>query len=1026
MYHVKAAVKTTGVRVAQLEQYVPIVLDLVEDTVRNRGFTLALYALVLIFIARSTIFIFFLNNSLPPPALLTVPVLSRWQLPIQLEIGSALHPTFTLSVLDSAGAVLPSVEVRLSFVLEDADNLILTRKHRFNGTAIDESGLLTGGVFGVPGFPPKLLQTPALFGYNATSDDGGSATFRNFRVLSGLPASYLVIAEAAGMQPVTLGHIRLTSAVASVELESTTVPLRIKLDGVTARKIPPFSIVVRDANGFPLVGKVAVLFSAPPEASEFSSLLGSDTLHPRVAMLTGTQSTPSNFDGRAFFNNVMLAGSSIRRVRLWVSVDGVVARLTGSASTALLLQVDDPVFFDSNGLLIPAAERGYVMVLQQVPSARVLEGAVLAQQPTVRLQLRGGEPAVGVIVFAFPLAQPDFRNIRVPMSPSNVAEMSFIMGTTDAVLGNLGQVKSLFGAASAPSDADGLASWSGLGFIQHGPAGNYSLGFAAAGMSMLESPTIVVESSVASVVWRNGDTDEDGALRREACFTEWDFYTGTTHSRDVQCDLAATVCNWPTCVSSYGASVGYVQYSEEKFEEILRQDGSNLITSRIRSGPSGALSTSSVLLVRDASGFPLAGKSAVPTLEPLDGSSGASLVELPYSGAGISKLSIPAYITASSSAAAAKQRQSSSQANISSSTVVGIKPSQNIEGAITFLRTNLPFSNDARTAYATEVNDALSFFRVVSAPSGETKYSLRFDVENVRTKENLVLRVNNLDALSKSATLPTFVPPAQELCAHIRIVSSPVSLLQDGSTIPIINDWSQSPLPFLSAEGVPAPFIVQAVNSFGEPVPNVSISMFAVDALGYTMYSTVGSPIPSHLALSSDYVTLLYRNGGVMTHTFGNRTVSFMGGPWLHGPAAVGFTDKMGFSSFPDVTLRRAQNTWMKFGFVAHYREITGEFYSNPSDFADYFDAPAACVSEYTTAVIINSTVPFHGINWANAGGDAINVKNTIFNAIDDGGAFFPTLDELPALLVSGPPGNTPPALLYGLVDEELIECACV
>ena len=60
--------------------------------------------------------------------------------------------------------------------------------------------------------------------------------------------------------------------------------------------------------------------------------------------------------------------------------------------------------------------------------------------------------------------------------------------------------------------------------------------------------------------------------------------------------------------------------------------------------------------------------------------------------------------------------------------------------------------------------------------------------------------------------------------------------------------------------------------------------MFAVDALGYTMYT--GVDLDTHLALTSEYTSFLRRNGGVAALTIGNATASFYS-QWLHGPAAL-------------------------------------------------------------------------------------------------------------------------------------------
>ena len=51
-----------------------------------------------------------------------------------------------------------------------------------------------------------------------------------------------------------------------------------------------------------------------------------------------------------------------------------------------------------------------------------------------------------------------------------------------------------------PSGPDGIANWTSLGFIRHGPSGNYSITFAYGGLHLeAETEDIIVRSSVATV-----------------------------------------------------------------------------------------------------------------------------------------------------------------------------------------------------------------------------------------------------------------------------------------------------------------------------------------------------------------------------------------------------------------------------------------------------------------------------------------------------------------------------------------------
>jgi hypothetical protein len=922
--------------------------------------------------------------------------------PLALEVGATLRPFLRVDVSDGTGRPLAGQTVVVSLELEDALESILTVKYGFNGTPFDGSGLPIGATYAFPGFPPRPLQQATLLNASAISDDAGQATFRGLTVLTALPYSYLLRArvEGSAVPPTTLGRLRLTSAVATVEL---LLPAASTLRAALGGALRGISVRVLDARGAPLAGKTALLFSAPPEAAEFASLLASsDVLHPRHALLAGAQSTRSGLDGLADFPQATLVGSSLRRARLWASVDGVIARLQGSEARAVELAVDEP----------PA---GFKLTLLAPPSSDVVEGESLAAQPTVRVMRRAADgalaPAPGTVVFAFPLAQRGFRNTRTVMSPENVAELAVVGATQNAVLGNLGRAKSLFNFASAPADEAGLAVFSGLGFARHGPAGAYTLGFAVAGLSPLESPTILVRSSVAEVRWHYGGLSSG----EEDCFAAWEWGEGSPQPRaEGACNVFSHVCNYPSCVSVYSTNSGSVLYDGDNDnpaapffieEELLAPDASNINGSfPFRSAPSGALSSPLVLVVKDAAGRPLAGKSALPRARPLSGSGAVEFAEFPFSGASVSRLSLPAFMTAANGGDA-RMTLLAARSNERRGAANGLDPRASpYEGGLAFIRFNIPASTDVRRGYALEVNDPGAFLRVVTAPSGKSTHNLTFFVEGVDSP-SLLLRVDNKDAHSLSIPLPPATPPAPALCAHINIISSPAKLLQDGSTLFTPFGVPARPQPFLAADGTPAAFRVRAVNSFGSPLAGVSVSMLLMDALGYTMLTTTGG---DHLGLRPEYSFFLRTNGGVGAHTLGNRTASLLG-TLLHGPVGIATTDADGVAVFPNVTFRRSMNTWIKVGFAVPYFDIAAaEVGSTEENYAQYFSRHASCVSEYSTAIAIDSNVA--AVEWA-APGRFFELDGRVNSSA-------PLDLTLPPLRVSGPAGKVPPQLLYAVIDE--------
>jgi hypothetical protein len=164
---------------------------------------------------------------------------------------------------------------------------------------------------------------------------------------------------------------------------------------------------------------------------------------------------------------------------------------------------------------------------------------------------------------------------------------------------------------------------------------------------------------------------------------------------------------------------------------------------------------------------------------------------------------------------------------------------------------------------------------------------------------------------------------------------------------------------FLDQNGLEKPFVVQAVNSFGEPVQVDGIGMYAVDALGYVMVTSVGN---EHVGLSSSYTSSL-RGLGAATLTIGNYSSMTILREHMLAPIVLQNTNASGHAVFNLTRIRRAQNTWVKFAFVALYADVKAKSYGKTDlSINDYYDGPTSCVSEFSPPVSIDSVVS--SIEW--------------------------------------------------------------
>lgn len=367
------------------------------------------------------------------------------------------------------------------------------------------------------------------------------------------------------------------------------------------------------------------------------------------------------------------------------------------------------------------------------------------------------------------------------MTPSAAVELSTISGTAAAVLASAGQRKLLRNFISEPTDSHGVATWKNLGFIKHGPAGNYSLTFALAGLLLAtETDPIAVQTSVAVVSWESAP----GAYSVTVCTSPW-----------------TAACSNTTLFGSYGAPL----YQEDSDEL-----GYGFPVGALPRAPSGVfLPSGPTLSVFDADGNVLAGKFAMPAVLPGPGSTGAAaggvvIREFPFSGASSTVLSWNAQSTASATS----------------------------DGQLRLLATNVrPTDADALDA-AVSTGRWGGHLRVVSAPRGTTAdLLLLLYVDGVEADVRVPLTVTNLDVEPSSHAPP--LAPLTNQCAFLDIVDSPSRINVTWRSLSLLDS------PF------DAPFKVVARDSAGEPIVGVQIAMVPVDTAGMLLYRPVNGSLSS-------------------------------------------------------------------------------------------------------------------------------------------------------------------------------------
>lgn len=456
---------------------VPVVFDYFSDRVYSRTLSVTLFSLVFLYVLRSGLYVLFLDplaleTANLPPDLNFLSGTGQGD----IQIGASIVPVTSVRLQDPATkAAISDRLVELSFSLINADISDLSSRFGFTGSIYDATGIPTNGRFSVPGFFPSSLRVPVVTGNTQRTDVSGFARFRKLSMSLGLPAQYFVT--------VTSGRA-VSKDVTSFVFSSTVSDVKVGDDGglnlassySIGQTLPKITAYVTDVSGAGIGGKRVIFLSSPPSSDEFSSLAASnDLFHPRYATFSGALSTLTDNRGVATFTSLTVTASSLSRIRAVLVCDGAI-------SSPIEFRIVDPVS---------------ISIIRQ-PSTSVIEGETLREPPIVKVT-RGGLPVVGYRVMAFPAMRAGFLSQSLA-SPDLIAEMNILVGTRDAVLSNLGRAKHTTGFLSLVTNSSGLTTWSSLGFIRHGPAGNYTLTFACNGIDTnVQTNIIDVKTSVAKV-----------------------------------------------------------------------------------------------------------------------------------------------------------------------------------------------------------------------------------------------------------------------------------------------------------------------------------------------------------------------------------------------------------------------------------------------------------------------------------------------------------------------------------------------
>jgi hypothetical protein len=880
---------------------IPVIVDFLQDKVQSVFSSVLIFALVVVYILRIGVFPLFLMNPLSAPTQSSpnlIPLARAWT---PTYIGSLLYPSVAVSCKDAiTGESLSGVNITVALSLSSSETIVWQSRYGFEGTIYDYTGLPISGRFSLPGFAPRIMLAPMASGLTSVTDVNGIAYFLALRFEFGLPGKYLMAAAPVNSADVTLlagVEADFLSTAASISLLS--VPLsRDNASYLIGDTLPPLTVRVSNLNGLGLAGHRVALISAPASMEEFSSLsMNPDLLLPRFSLFDAgtTISGLTDFDGVVTLFNVSVLSSMTTTVRAAFVCDGVLSpsfefRVKQAPPRAAALHSPAPQatslstctggaagLSPSEALLAPGK---MVVRLLQVPSRSVLEGMALAVQPSVGVYWRvqttqsggggvgGGAcmlevPIPGIQLMATIYKEQGVSNKQTLFPPTAAREISRVGATVDSVLYNVGQRKQLFNFISNATNAAGVASWTGLGFIRHGPSGIYSLTFAFAGIFFegAATPDIAVNSSVGTVASLSASTR---ALLQQALGASYTamqpYYGGAPGGALLPPSRVPNVTICTTCTYAVGASYGSPVYSSG----IPGLGGPTNTT--FPAGPSGYLPLPPAVSVLDATGNVLAGKAAVPIIsrrDPLTGLLTAAqdivVKEFPAPGTTTSVLSFARYSSSASD-----------------------------DGALAFLPHSIGLGDSDLQLVATARGHAGSFLRILTAPLGQTdNLVLQLQVEGVLSQEYIPLTVFNADrGVVGSRT-----------CSYIDIEETPASIVQS---------FDQPYAQFANSSAM----VFRAYNSLGVPLPDLNISLVSGGGFGFLiMQNSVGVGLFNWRTMDA---TFLAERGGTAAYAMGQ---GLTGGIFQYGlppQLDVATTDASGGASFTFSGIMGGSNTYTR------------------------------------------------------------------------------------------------------------------
>ena len=472
----KAPKESLVTRVLHTES-IPVVFDFFSDRVYSRTLSVSLFALVFLYVLRSGLYVLFLDplasepSTLPPDLNLLTGTGYN-----DIQIGASIVPVTSVKLQDpSTKAPISDRLVELSFSLLNPETNDWSTRFGYSNSIYDMTGVPINNRFSFPGFVPASLRDPVITGNSQRTDVSGFARFRKLSMSLGIPAQYSVTVKSGRSVSADVTNFVFSSTVSHVQVGDSG-GLSMDSSFTIGQTLPKIVAYVTDITGAGIGNKRVLFLSSPPSADEFSSLASSnDLFHPRFATFSGSLSTLTDNRGVATFSGISITASSLSRIRAVLVCDGAI-------SLPIEFRIVDPV----------------TITITKQPSTSVIEGDFLKEAPIVKVT-RNGLPVSGYRVMAFPAMRAGFISQSLA-APELISEMNILAGTRDAVLNSLGRAKHTTGFISLKTNASGLTTWSSLGFLRHGPAGNYTLAFACNGIdTTIQTNIINVKTSVAKV-----------------------------------------------------------------------------------------------------------------------------------------------------------------------------------------------------------------------------------------------------------------------------------------------------------------------------------------------------------------------------------------------------------------------------------------------------------------------------------------------------------------------------------------------